>query len=247
MTSEAILKSIMSNADAKRGKWSESEDELLRAAVEYYGEKHWKLIAQHVSGRSPIQCLHRWSKILKPGLIKGPWTVQEDQKLKDWVINHGTSKWAVCAIHIPGRSGKQCRERWYNTLCPEVKKGGWLPSEDKIIFDLYHELGSQWTIIAKQLPGRTENSIKNRFYCTLRKYSNKAKEPEPEIQLTTAEPQMEDMSSISKGNTKEEKMMSLLDHVRQLESMLTTTRNELLSLENNYDVETKPALSEDIF
>ena len=67
---------------------------------------------------------------------------------------------------------------------------------------------------AKQLPGRTENSIKNRFYCTLRKYSNKAKEPEPEIDIRTAEPQMEDMSSISKGNTKEEKMMSLLDHVR---------------------------------
>ena len=71
--------------EQKRGKWTEDEDDLLRRSVEYYGEKHWRLISQHVSGRTPIQCLHRWSKILKPGLVKGPWSFEEDELLKEFV------------------------------------------------------------------------------------------------------------------------------------------------------------------
>ena len=71
--------------EQKRGKWTEDEDDLLRRSVEYYGEKNWRLISQHVSGRTPIQCLHRWSKILKPGLVKGPWSFEEDELLKEFV------------------------------------------------------------------------------------------------------------------------------------------------------------------
>lgn len=78
----------------KHGKWSETEDELLRKAVAYYGEKQWRLISNHVPGRTPIQCLHRWSKILKPGLVKGPWSAQEDKLLRDWVEQEGPCKWS---------------------------------------------------------------------------------------------------------------------------------------------------------
>jgi len=72
--------------------------------------------------RTPVQCLHRWSKILKPGLIKGPWTIAEDRKLKEWVNNQGPAKWSQCSDFLIGRSVKQCRERWFNTLNPTVKK-----------------------------------------------------------------------------------------------------------------------------
>ena len=74
-------------------------------------------------------------------------------------------------MEIPGRSSKQCRERWNNILNPDVKKGNWSADEDKIIFKMYHDIGTQWTKMTAELPGRTENSIKNRFYSNLRKYT----------------------------------------------------------------------------
>lgn len=156
----------------KRGKWTKEEDEVLENIVLEYGQKNWKKVSEYVKGRSPIQCLHRWTKILKPGLIKGPWTIDQDKKLIEWVKNEGPVQWSQCAEFIKGRSGKQCRERWFNTLNPEVKKGNWSPEEDFLIFDSFRLFGSKWTKIAERLPGRTENSIKNRFYSTLRRISS---------------------------------------------------------------------------
>jgi hypothetical protein len=91
------------------------------------------------------------------------------------VRREGPSKWSQCAEFINGRSGKQCRERWFNTLHPEVRRGGWSPEEDYIIFKKYNEVGSKWSQISKELPGRTENSIKNRFYSTLRRIAAETK------------------------------------------------------------------------
>lgn len=155
--------------DKKTGKWTAEEDEMLRRYVPLYGEKQWRKIAEHIPGRNSIQCLHRWTKILKPGLVKGPWTPEEDQRLINWVNSEGPTKWAQCAAFIHGRSGKQCRERWFNNLNPGLKKGNWSEEEDEMIFQLYQKYSSSWSKIAKYLPGRTENAIKNRFYSTLRK------------------------------------------------------------------------------
>jgi hypothetical protein len=130
--------------------------------------------------RSPIQCLHRWTKILKPGLVKGPWTIEEDEQLMEWIEINGPKKWSYCSKRILGRSGKQCRERWYNTLNPEVKKGNWSIEEDYKIFFMYKKYGSKWCQIFLYFKGRTENAIKNRFYSFLRKkYSDNIKEIMP--------------------------------------------------------------------
>lgn len=153
----------------KTGKWTAEEDGLLQTYVPKYGEKSWKKISEHIPGRSSIQCLHRWSKILKPGLVKGPWTAEEDERLKTWVSQEGPTKWSQASVFINGRSGKQCRERWFNTLNPNVKKGNWSQEEDNLIFELYQKYGSSWSKIARLIPGRTENAIKNRFYSTSRK------------------------------------------------------------------------------
>ena len=134
-----------------------------------YGPKNWKLISQDLVTRSPVQCLHRWTKILQPGLKKGPWTIEEDNLLAEWVNNEGPCKWSLCGDFIKGRSGKQCRERWFNTLNPIVKKGSWTPKEDLLIFELFSKYGSRWSKITSHLKSRSENSIKNRFYSTLRR------------------------------------------------------------------------------
>lgn len=158
------------DANHKCGKWSYEEDLRLTELVNKFGSKNWRGISEGMTNRSAVQCLHRWTKILMPGLIKGPWTVDEDRKLMNWVKSNGCSKWSACADTIKGRSGKQCRERWFNTLNPSVMKGNWAAKEDFKIFKLYKVFGSKWSKIASHFKGRTENSIKNRFYSTLRRH-----------------------------------------------------------------------------
>ena len=144
----------------KKGKWSEKEDEQLTNLVKIYNYKNWKSISQHIPGRTAIQCLHRWTKILQPGLVKGPWTAQEDAKLFDWVKRQGPTKWTLCSEIIPGRSGKQCREHWNNSLNPDVKKGSWTSEEDFLIMFFYQKYNGSWKKIIPIFNKRTENSIK---------------------------------------------------------------------------------------
>ena len=178
----------------KNGKWSSDEDEELSNLVKIYGRKNWKKIASNILGRTAVQCLHRWTKILQPGLVKGPWTINEDSQLMEWVTIKGPYRWSHCSEVIKGRSGKQCRERWFNTLNPNVKKGQWSEEEDYTIFKLFSEYGSKWSKIAAQFKGRTENAIKNRFYSTLRRiYSEKKKTDNTEGNFSAAHLNLEEL------------------------------------------------------
>ncbi|XP_022882956.1 transcription factor MYB3R-5-like [Olea europaea var. sylvestris] len=78
---------------------------------------HWSslgagsAVAEFFPDRSEVQCLHRWQKVLNPELVKGPWTPEEDEKIVELVAKYGPTKWSVIAKSLPGRIGKQCRER----------------------------------------------------------------------------------------------------------------------------------------
>lgn len=167
--SSTALQVVNLHQQRKGKRWSAEEDSLLRQAVQTLGEHRWRVIAAKVPGRSSVQCLHRWTKILRPGLVKGPWREEEDGKLRLWVQSYGPRDWAKCAVEITGRNGKQCRERWSNALDPALTRGQWTEAEDSTIFDLYCREGPRWSSIAAHLPGRSENAIKNRFYSNLRK------------------------------------------------------------------------------
>ena len=112
-------------------------------------------------------------KSSKGQLTKGPWTSEENKLLIEWINQNGTKNWTKCALGIPGRSGKQCREHWNNSLNSEIIKGNWSSEEDFLIMKFYRKFNGSWKKMIPIFKSRTENSIKNRFYSQLRKIASK--------------------------------------------------------------------------
>ncbi|CAM9596134.1 unnamed protein product [Ectocarpus sp. 12 AP-2014] len=155
-------------ASTRPRRWQPAEDKKLTLAVKESGEKDWKSIALKVGSRNHVQCLQRWKKVLRPGLVKGQWDAEEDAALMK-LATAPFKNWGVLSQSMSGRTSKQCRERWCHHLDPSINKGAYTEEEDNIIIETQAKLGNRWSQIAARLPGRTENSIKIRCKALQRK------------------------------------------------------------------------------
>jgi len=161
--SSKVSKSLSSTA------WTEEEDEILKQAFSNEGADWKEVVARLLPRKTSTQCLHRWQKVLDPKLVKGSWTKEEDEQLRGLVGQYGPKNWSTIASHLNGRIGKQCRERWYNHLDPQIRKDPWLPEEDRLIYEFHSKHGNKWSELSKILTGRPSNAIKNHWNSTLKR------------------------------------------------------------------------------
>lgn len=138
--------------------------------------------------------------------VSGPrrciWTEKEDLMLKELAFKYKGRKWRHVAEAINSLSAadekrktpKQCRERWHSHLNPAINIGTWSEEEEKRLFDTHKTVGNKWSVISDNLPGRTDNAVKNYFFCRLRKLARNVKNGVIDIGISPSKDAVEQMA-----------------------------------------------------
>lgn len=151
--------------------WTKDDDiRLTEIMKKYKNPRDWEPIAkEHGCGKSAKECHERWIRYLKPGVRKGQWTDQEDAIVIEAVTTSTEqpfTRWSDLAQRLPGRVGKQIRDRWVNHLNPNINHLPFSREEDLLLWDGHKKLGKRWVEISTKFFNsvRSENHIKNRWY-----------------------------------------------------------------------------------
>lgn len=175
---------------AKRGtgvfSWTKDDDlRLTEVMKKYKNPRDWEPIAkEHGAGKSAKECHERWIRYLKPGVRKGQWTDHEDAIVIEAVTTSSEqpfTRWSDLAQRLPGRVGKQIRDRWVNHLNPNINHLPFSREDDLLLWDGHKKLGKRWVEISTKFfhSSRSENHIKNRWYsASFKKFINNEFGPE---------------------------------------------------------------------
>jgi len=156
-TSSEVLPGGVVKKTPSREIWSKDEDERIRIFGDANGlEASWRDLCLILTNHTEEELKKRYGKILKMTNSKTQWTREEDDLLVAAIGKHGPKNWSNVAQEVPGRNGKQCRERWCNYLDPDIKRDAWQREEDRLILKYIRTTGSRWAEMAKALPGRYE-------------------------------------------------------------------------------------------
>jgi len=163
---KTMLNARQAGGDGKRRVWSEDENIKLQAAVAELGSSNWQLVSDRIGFATPNQCLQRWRYSLNPSMKKGKWTLEEDRLLIAACHQLGPKpRWCDVAMAVPGRTDRQCRERFRNRLDPDIKRSWWTKEEDERLLDAVALFPDRWAAIARhaELVGRTDVDCKRRW------------------------------------------------------------------------------------
>jgi hypothetical protein len=167
--------------------WTIDEDDLLRKFIAELPDPEspsWALAEPLFPGRSQHLIRDRWVNVLRPGLVSGNWTPEEDAAIVEHVQLHGEVLWAQLSRTMPTRTGKMLRERYREHLRPTISKAPATPDKEALIIALQREIGNKWTEIAQRIGcGRSDNWCKNRFNSIRRRM------PERIPEATKSQPQ----------------------------------------------------------
>lgn len=106
---------------------------------------------------------------MSAGTKKNKWSSEEDFYLRQAILKFGVDNWKSVSLVVPGRTGKQCRERWLSHMCPTLVHSEWSLEEDLILMQKQKVIGNKWSFIANFLPGRSSTSVKNRWNYLIRR------------------------------------------------------------------------------
>ena len=140
---------------------------------------------------------------------KSLFTQKEDKKLKEIVLLNGAHGWSKIAMKLPGRTARQCRDRWVNYLDPLLSDKEWTKEEDKLLLDMYKEFGTHWKDISMFFEGRSLNSIRNRVFKLERRKNSKFHKDEK--QLSNEEAGMEKKSNANEHKNSDNAIFDFKD------------------------------------
>mmetsp|Transcript_27363 Transcript_27363/g.40398 ORF Transcript_27363/g.40398 Transcript_27363/m.40398 type:complete len:986 (-) Transcript_27363:148-3105(-) len=151
--------------------WTKDDDvRLTEVMKKYKNPRDWEPVAkEHGRGKSAKECHERWIRYLKPGVRKGQWQDHEDVIVVEAVTSSTEqpfTRWSDLAQRLPGRVGKQIRDRWVNHLNPNINHLPFSREDDLLLWDGHKKLGKRWVEISTKYfnSTRSENHIKNRWY-----------------------------------------------------------------------------------
>jgi len=151
--------------------WSKEDDMRLTDIMKKYkNPRDWEPIAKEFGrGKTSKECHERWIRYLKPGVRKGQWQDHEDAIVVEAVTTSTEqpfTRWSDLAQRLPGRVGKQIRDRWVNHLNPNINHMPFSREDDLRLWEGHKKLGKRWVEISTKYfnSSRSENHIKNRWY-----------------------------------------------------------------------------------
>ncbi|KAJ3429629.1 snRNA-activating protein complex subunit [Anaeramoeba flamelloides] len=160
-----IYEKLLRDIDQKMSSWTQEEDTRLLENI-HLMKSDWEKCSNFNHQKDSFDCFRRYIFLTKQN-TKGTWTKIEDTFLTNYVNLLGRDQWNQVGSLVPGRSSKQCRERWNNQLNPKIKTCRFTQEERMLLVNLQRQFGNKWTKISTYFQGRTGNQLKNFWHSNI--------------------------------------------------------------------------------